>query len=73
MDSQPIVTESATEFRDALGDGGALLALDLGTRTIGIATCDARWTFATAGKTLEGKDLKGINFYVKGVEGTIPK
>ena len=53
MDSQPIVTESATEFRDALGDGGALIALDLGTRTIGIATCDARWTFATAGKTLE--------------------
>lgn len=48
-----LVTESATEFREALGDGGALLALDLGTRTIGIATCDARWTFATAGKTLE--------------------
>ena len=58
MDSEPpltsgLVTESATEFREALGDGGALLALDLGTRTIGIATCDARWTFATAGKTLE--------------------
>jgi len=58
VDGQPLVTpvlvtESATEFREALGDGGALLALDLGTRTIGIATCDARWTFATAGKTLE--------------------
>ena len=62
MDSEPLVTpapllglvtESATEFREALGDGGALLALDLGTRTIGVATCDARWTFATAGKTLE--------------------
>lgn len=58
MDSEPVIdpaliTESATEFRDALGDGGALLALDLGTRTIGIATCDARWTFATPGKTLE--------------------
>ncbi len=26
-----------------------------------------------AGKTLEGKELKGMNFYVKGVEGTIPK
>lgn len=26
-----------------------------------------------AGKTLGGKDLKGINFYVKGVEGTIPR
>jgi len=58
VDSEPaltpgLVTESAIEFREALGDGGALLALDLGTRTIGIATCDARWTFATAGKTLE--------------------
>jgi putative Holliday junction resolvase len=58
VDSEPaitptLITESATEFRDALGDGGALLALDLGTRTIGIATCDARWTFATPGKTLE--------------------
>ena len=34
-------------------DGGALLALDLGTKTIGTATCDAGWQFATAGKTLE--------------------
>ena len=30
-----------------------LLALDLGTKTIGTATCDAGWQFATAGKTLE--------------------
>lgn len=53
MDEPPIITENALEFRDALGDGGALLGLDLGTRTIGTATCDARWTFATAGKTIE--------------------
>ena len=26
-----------------------------------------------AGKTMEDKDLKGMNFYVKGVEGSIPK
>ena len=26
-----------------------------------------------AGKVMDGKELKGINFYVKGVEGTIPK
>jgi basic membrane protein A len=26
-----------------------------------------------AGKVLEGKELKGIDFYVKGVEGSIPK
>ena len=30
-----------------------LLGLDLGTKTIGTATCDAGWRFATNGKTLE--------------------
>ena len=36
-----------------------LLALDLGTKTIGTATCDAGWRFATAGKTLpRGKFAK---------------
>lgn len=30
-----------------------LIGLDLGTQTIGVATCDAGWRFATAGKTLE--------------------
>lgn len=29
-----------------------LLGLDLGSKTIGVATCDAGWSFATAGKTL---------------------
>ncbi|MEL6707419.1 MAG: Holliday junction resolvase RuvX [Pseudomonadota bacterium] len=33
-------------------DGGVLLGLDLGTKTIGTALCDAGWRFATAGKTL---------------------
>lgn len=48
-----MITESAAELREALPDGGALLALDLGTKTIGTATCDAGWQFATAGTTLE--------------------
>lgn len=34
-------------FRDAL-PGGRLAGLDVGTRTIGIATCDFGWSFATA-------------------------
>lgn len=46
------VTEDAAAFRDALPDGGVLLGLDLGTKTIGTALCDAGWNFATAGKTL---------------------
>ena len=47
-----MITENAGEFRDALPDGGVLLGIDLGTKTIGVATCDAGWSFATAGKTL---------------------
>jgi putative Holliday junction resolvase len=52
MASQPLITETAAEFRDALPDGGVLLGLDLGTRTLGTAFCDAGWRFATAAKTL---------------------
>ncbi|MBT2133132.1 Holliday junction resolvase RuvX [Croceibacterium sp. LX-88] len=47
-----MITEQAGEFRSALPDGGVLLGLDLGTKTIGTALCDAGWSFATAGKTL---------------------
>lgn len=52
MVASALITEQAAEFRAALPDGGVLLGLDLGTKTIGIAFCDARWSFATAGKTL---------------------
>jgi putative Holliday junction resolvase len=45
-------TASAAEFRAALPDGGVLLGLDTGTVTIGTATCDAGWRFATAGKPI---------------------
>lgn len=47
-----LVTENPNEFRDALDDGGVLLALDVGTKTIGTATCDAGWRFATPDKVL---------------------
>jgi putative Holliday junction resolvase len=47
-----IVTRSAADFRAALPQGGALIGLDLGTRTIGTAFADAGWRFATPGKTL---------------------
>jgi len=53
LGADALITESAAELRDELPEGGALLALDLGTKTIGTATCDAGWQFATAGKTLD--------------------
>jgi putative holliday junction resolvase len=53
MDQGSPITTSAAQFRAALPDGGVLLALDLGTQTIGTALCDAGWRFASAGKTLQ--------------------
>ena len=47
-----VITDSALEYGDALPEGGVLLGLDLGTKTIGVATCDAGWRYATAGKTI---------------------
>jgi len=47
-----LITDKAAEFRAALPDGGVLMALDVGTKTIGTAFCDAGWRFAGAGKTL---------------------
>lgn len=48
-----LITTQAAEFRGSLPQGGALLALDLGTQTIGTAFCDAGWRFASPGKTLK--------------------
>lgn len=42
-----MITPSATDFAAVLPAGGRLLALDVGTRTIGTALCDARWTIAS--------------------------
>ncbi len=53
MAEATLITTSAIDYRDALPDGGALLALDLGTQTIGTALCDAGWRFASPGKTLK--------------------
>ena len=39
---------SASDFAEALGEnGGRLGGLDVGTRTVGLATCDASWSFAS--------------------------
>jgi len=51
--AQAVITTSAMEYRAALSGGGALMALDLGTQTIGTAFCDAGWRIASPGKTLK--------------------
>lgn len=47
-----MITQSTAELRAALPGGGVLMGLDPGTKTIGVALCDAGWRFATAGKTI---------------------
>ena len=42
-----LITTAAREFRDALPSGGVLIGLDVGTKTIGTAFCDAGWSFAS--------------------------
>lgn len=55
MVASALITLSAAEFRTALPEGGVLLGLDTGTKTIGTALCDAGWRFAGAGKTIARK------------------
>ena len=47
-----MITTFTPDFRAALPQGGVLVSLDTGTKTIGIAVCDPDWRFATAGKTI---------------------
>ena len=58
-----MITTSAPDFRVALPEGGVLIGLDVGSKTIGTAFCDAGWSFAspadliTRGKFAKDKAL----------------
>ena len=77
MGSGTLITEQAGEFRAALPEGGVLMGLDPGTRTIGTAFCDAAWRFAGAGKTLPrgkfARDRAALEAMVaeRGVKGVV--
>ena len=42
-----MIFDNAPDFRNTLPVGGVLIGLDLGTKTIGTAFCDAGWTYAS--------------------------
>ena len=48
-----MILSSNMDFREALPDRGRLAGLDVGTKTIGIAICDAGWTIASPAETIE--------------------
>lgn len=47
-----MITTNARAFRDALPQAGRLAGLDVGTKTIGVALCDAGWTIASPAETI---------------------
>ncbi|KTW05806.1 Holliday junction resolvase [Sphingomonas sanguinis] len=42
-----MITTDRSAFRAALPSGGRLIGLDVGTKTVGTALCDAGWSFAS--------------------------
>lgn len=64
-----MITATAAEFREALPVGGRLLGLDVGTKTIGTALCDAGWIIATPAELIRrakfSKDLAELRALAK--------
>jgi putative Holliday junction resolvase len=64
-----MITSSTLEFRDTLPAGGRLMGLDVGTKTIGVAVCDAQWTIATAAELIRrtkfGADLQKLDAFAE--------
>ena len=62
------MTASVAEFAAAVPEGGKLAGLDVGTKTIGLAVCDAGWHFAgpagTIRRTKFTKDLEQLAAFV---------
>ena len=64
-----LISSTAADFGAALpGQGGRLAGLDVGTKTIGIATCDAGWSYATPAETLRRTkftaDLEALKTFI---------
>ena len=59
-----LITAQVPDFAAAVPDGGKLAGLDVGTKTIGLAVCDAGWHFAgpadTIRRTKFTKDLAAL-------------
>jgi len=63
-----MIAPTPADFAAALPDGGRLAGLDAGTKTIGLATCDAGWAFASPHSTIArgkfGADLAALRVFI---------
>lgn len=60
-----MITSAVADFRAALPMGGRLLGLDVGTKTIGTALCDAGWSIASPAELIKrtkfAADLRALD------------
>ena len=63
-----MIQPDAAAFAALFPDGGRLAGLDVGTKTIGVSTCDHGWSFATAagtiGRTKFTVDLAALSSFI---------
>ena len=65
-----LITGDAGEFAAALGDAGKLAGLDVGTKTVGLAICDAGWHFAGPAETI--RRIFEVDVTIDYTEGGVP-
>ena len=66
--AEAVIGTSAADFAGATAIRGRLAGLDVGTKTIGLATCDAGWSYATPAGTIRRSkftaDLAALNSFI---------
>jgi putative Holliday junction resolvase len=67
--AEPLITTAPAEFAAAVASG-RLAGLDVGAKTIGLATCDPEWRFAGPAQTIRRTkfthDLEALRSFVSG-------
>jgi putative pre-16S rRNA nuclease len=72
-----MIVASPADFAAALPNAGKLAGLDVGTKTIGVAICDAQWHFAGPAETIRRTkftaDLAALTAFIhrEGVAGLV--
>ena len=63
-----LITTETSAFAEARPSGGKLAGLDVGTKTVGVAVCDAEWRFAgpleTIRRTKFTQDLASLRVII---------
>jgi putative Holliday junction resolvase len=61
-----------SDFRTQLPEGGVLIGLDVGSKTIGTAFCDAGWTFASPADLIKRSKFTKDKFELQATIATRP-